>query len=34
MYKQTLIIIWATEKATMDVIMVHKHNQGTECYTI
>lgn len=33
-YKQTLIIIGATEEATMGVIMVQRHNQGTECCTI
>lgn len=34
MYKQTLIIIGTTEKANIDVIMVHRHNQGTDCDTI
>lgn len=34
MYKQTLIIIGTTEKANIDVIMVHRQNQGTECDTI
>lgn len=34
MYKQTLIITRATEEATMDVIMVHRHNHETVCYSI